>query len=575
MNRFRNCLLAYSATAAVIGCPATARAQEGEWVVGFADAPAASTSAPSPRPARLAAATLSQPSASSPATLRSPTRSADSSRAIASVKATGPVGGIAISGAEMVDPARFAPLIEARVGQNLAAEDLEKLTNEIAEIAREEGMLFPDVAAATTPDAFGIMRITVRDGVIDALDIISEGDDGRDESQLAWVRQRLEPLVGAALTRKEVERMLLLLSDAPGLRYRGSRYVQKDGKNILRIWVEKRGIEGRLTLDNYGSESFGPVRARLAISLHGLLGDSDVFTASVRTNPIEPNELLFFQASYAAMVSRDGLLIGFTGAAGRNAPDSDLTNADLTGQTLQLGINASYPLIRSNALSIWAEGDASFLEITRDSDGAMIRRDSVTTLRLGLRGEFPLIGGRLRLGGGVTRGFELLDATRRGDPLASNSDGDGVFTKVDLWSDYSANLAGRLSLYLSARGQFADRPLLSVEEISIGGADKVRGFDFAELSGDNGLYGLAELRYAVPSPDWLKRLQLYGFVDGGYVDDIDRSTSEGSLFSTGPGLRAGLGPVDLEFESAFPVNTDRASSGGRDPHLNLRIGLSF
>lgn len=575
MNRFGNCLLAYGATAAVIACPATARAQEGEWIVGFADTPAASTNAPSPRAAQIAAASVSRPITPAAPALRSPSPSADSSRAIASARTSGPVGGIAISGAEMVDPARFAPLIEARIGQNLAAEDLEQLTNEIAEIVREEGMLFPDVAAATTPDAFGIMRITVRDGVIDALDIISESDNGQDDSQLAWVRQRLEPLVGAALTRKEVERTLLLLADAPGLRYRGSRYVQKDGQNILRIWVEKRGVEGRVTLDNYGSESFGPVRARLAISLHGLLADSDVFTASVRTNPIEPDELLFFQASYAAMVSRDGLLIGFTGAAGRNAPDSDLTNADLTGQTLQFGINASYPLIRSNALSIWAEGDASFLEITRDSDGAMIRRDSVSSLRLGLRGELPLIGGRLRLGGGVTRGFDLFGATRRGDPLASNSDGDGVFTKVDLWSDYYANLAGRLSLYLSARGQFADRPLLSVEEISIGGADKVRGFDFAELSGDNGLYGLAELRYAVPTPDWLKRLQLYGFVDGGYVDDIDRSTSEGSLFSAGPGLRAGLGPVDLEFESAFPVNTDRAASGDRDPHLNLRIGLSF
>ena len=50
--------------------------------------------------------------------------------------------------------------------------------------------------------------------------------------------------------------------------------------------------------------------------------------------------------------------------------------------------------------------------------------------------------------------------------------------------------------------------------------------------GDEGLYGLAELRYRMDTSGApIDFLQLYGFLDGGYVSDIDQTVGEGSLFS--------------------------------------------
>lgn len=170
----------------------------------------------------------------------------------------------------------------------------------------------------------------------------------------------------------------------------------------------------------------------------------------------------------------------------------------------------------------------------------------------------------------------IFGATRFGDPLASRSDGDGVFTKVRFTADARVPLAKRLGLFLSAGGQIADRPLLASEELGLGGAYRTRGYDFAEVLGDEGVYALAEMRYTADTGDLpLDFLQFYAFADGGYVSDIAQTGGEGSLFSAGPGVRARLGVLDLELESAFPLGGSGERQSSDDPEFNIRSGLNF
>ncbi len=133
-----------------------------------------------------------------------------------------------------------------------------------------------------------------------------------------------------------------------------------------------------------------------------------------------------------------------------------------------------------------------------------------------------------------------------------------------------------MDVYLSAAGQLADRPLLASEELALGGAYRVRGYDFAEVLGDEGIYGLAELRYRVNTDDLpFDFLQLYGFIDGGYVSDIHQEFGEGSLFSAGPGVRGRWGAFDFEVESAFPLGGSGERSETDGPQINVRAGVNF
>jgi hemolysin activation/secretion protein len=112
--------------------------------------------------------------------------------------------------------------------------------------------------------------------------------------------------------------------------------------------------------------------------------------------------------------------------------------------------------------------------------------------------------------------------------------------------------------------------------MGLGGAYTGRAFDFYERSGDNGVLALAELGYEyTKSKSWIRRVQPYVFIDGGYVSNFRNGYGTGTLVSAGTGIRAGLGMFDLQVEAAAPVYTSGAISSSDDPRVNVQLGLDF
>lgn len=478
------------------------------------------------------------------------------------------IGAIGVVGANALDIEVFSSVVEAFIGQDATEDDLASLTQQIADIAREEGYIFASAYVPEQSVQMGVLEIKLIEGMVDAVRII-----GSDNQHL---RKMLSSLEGKVAHKPEIERKLLLAGDIPDIRVRSTDFLQEDGLNILQVTVRERGNRVRIQADNYGSDSFGPVRARLSGDLRAAIHDSDALGVAIRTNPIEPKEILSVSGYYEAALGTNGLKAGIAGSVGDTAPGGNAGGSDISGESRYIALFASYPLVRATSGSLWIETEAAYLSINRDDMNALIREDTEVTVSLGVRGEFPFAGGRVRAGASIVQGFDIFDATRLGNPLASRRDGDGVFTKGEYWADFRTGLTKNLSIYLAARGQITNRPLLAAQELSIGGAYRVRGYDFSELSGDEGFYSLAELRYNVKSQlSWLKRLQIYGFADMGYVNDLASDSSEGTLISAGPGVRGAVGPFDFELEAALPVNRDRSNSDNKNPHMNVKVGLNF
>ena len=264
------------------------------------------------------------------------------------------------------------------------------------------------------------------------------------------------------------------------------------------------------------------------------------------------------------------------GGIGSTDPGGALDGSDINGDTLSANVQVSAPIRRTKDASAWIEGEMAYISIEQNDLGAMLRDDTLVTAAVGLRTRFAFAGGFARTSVRIERGLGILGATRLGDPFASRFDGDGVYTKVRFNADARVPLVKRLDLYFAVGGQAADRPLLASEEIGLGGAYRTRGYDFAEVLGDEGIYGLLELRYNFDARDLpFDFLQLYAFVDGGTVSDIDQTGSEGALFSAGPGVRARLGILDFEVESAFPLGGSGERQPSDDPEFNIRAGVNF
>jgi hemolysin activation/secretion protein len=91
--------------------------------------------------------------------------------------------------------------------------------------------------------------------------------------------------------------------------------------------------------------------------------------------------------------------------------------------------------------------------------------------------------------------------------------------------------------------QLADRPLLPLEQFTLGGLESVRGYRQDLIISDNGFFASAEVRVPVLRvPEWEGLLQVAPFVDVGTAWDADgRDFDPSTLVSVGLGLYWQLG----------------------------------
>lgn len=477
------------------------------------------------------------------------------------------VGAIAINGANQIANEVFAPIVEQNIGRNFDEEELRQLTQQVADMAREEGFIFATAHIPEQAIEMGVLQLEVNEGQIDEVRIIG--------SKNRALHRLLRPLEGRPAVKKDIERKLVLANDIPKLWVKKTRYLSENERNILEVNVGERKNKAHINADNYGTDRHGPLRARLSFDFRGLLSSADHAGVSFRTNPTDPPEFVYASAFYSTAVGDNGTRIGISASAGTTKSGS--TNfANLEGDSIYLSVYGSHPLVRSDSASLWLNSSLSYLSIEQEDLNAILSQDKHVTFSIGLSSNVKVAGGRLRSGATIVQGLDIFGTTRFGDIAASRFDGDGVFTKGRFYVNWQGDLGKNWGLYLGGWGQIANKPLLASQEINIGGAYSARGFNFSELSGENGFTALLEINKKFLNPvSWIDKLQPYVFVDGGYVENLRNGFGSGTLVSGGGGIRADIGKFNLEVETAVPLNRDRFESGDRSPQVNVQIGLDI
>ena len=478
------------------------------------------------------------------------------------------IGAVNVQAPADIPLAPMASKYETFIGQDASPEVLSQLANAISRSARDQGYIFASAEIPAQAVSMGIVSVNLDPGPIHEVRII--GSDNRR------LRRILDGLVCDAAQSALLERQLLLAGDLPDITVQNTRYVREQGKGILLVTVREQKTRGYATVDNYGPSTLGPVRARLKLDVSGLLQDSDVLTASVTSSVVQPDELTYISARYAMTLGNGGTVLGISAAAGRTHSGGPLSTFDFRGRNRYAAVFASHALKRSNNLNAWLNAELAYLEVQQSQARSQFQDDDIVTASVSFSGNAKLGSGRIYGGIGVTQGLGLLGASRRGDPLNSRSDADGTFTRANFWINSILRFGGGFGMRLAANAQIASSPLLSAQEISLGGPYFGRGYDFTERFGDEGVLGLAEFRkdFNQPTP-WMNWLQLYGFVDGGYVSHIGDGFGDGTLLSAGAGMRAQMGRFDMGLEAAAPLNEDRFESGDQSPRVNVQLGVQF
>lgn len=469
-----------------------------------------------------------------------------------------------------VSPESLQPTLAPFLNRPLSTTELKDIVNALVAELHRRGYIFASARIPPQSVEGGRLTIEVEEGFIDG--VVIEGADQ------AFTRSVLERLAdGRPVTKRRLERRLLLANDGTGTYVGRSSYQMVDGRAVLKVRVQQDPVLARVSLDNWGSQFIGPVRARTSVRFGGVFDGADALGVSLSTVPADPREYVYGRASYVRRLTTDGTEGSVSVSAGETRPGASLRSRDTAGSSRSVSVGLSQNLVRSRGGSLWGDVGLTVRSSAQDQFGRPVRDDRFTNLAADLFGAVSLGDARLRGRVTATQGLGLFNSTRQGDPLSSRSDGSARFTSVFAAASLSVPIAPRVAFGLAGEGQIASRPLLSSEEFGVGGADIGRGYDYSERLGDEGAAGLAELSYTMPDPlNWVDELKLSAFIDGGVARDIGVRRFDGSIASAGLGVAADLdNGLAGELSVGLPLTGPRDASDDRSPRIGFTLAKRF
>ncbi len=504
-------------------------------------------------------------------------------------QATLRIDSVRIAGnAALPDATLMAPL-RPLIGQEVPLAAIEDARIALIAAYGRAGYPFVSVSAGLSRTAAGTeLLMAVVEGRIAAVRL--DGDIGPAGVQVLRFLERL--VDGQPVSAPALERALLLAGDVPGVTARGLvRPLEGGAAGELELvaQVSRRAFQGYVAVDNRGYRLTGPVQALASVSGNSFTSfgertDAALFLA-------EDGEQVFGQVAVEAFLGGSGLRLRAYAGLGQSRPGGALDAAGYRGETLTLGLGASYPIIRSRPLNLAAtaalEAIASDVELGVPVR-ALSNRDEVRAVRIGLEGSARdvLLGfapgaavnsGSIR----VHRGGTWFGGGAGGPNGAQRAGSEFEFTKLTAEATRIQPLAvlgdgWLLGLTATIAGQVSDDVLPSAEKFYLGGTRLGRGFYAGQVTGDSALATSLELTLDTRLPGFSlgggagalevePSAQFYLFHDHGRSYESRSADPDRRVESFGGGVRLGLTEyLQLDIEGVHRL-TRRVDGAGVAP----------
>lgn len=393
----------------------------------------------------------------------------------------------------------------------------------------------------------GELRLSIVAGRI--TDVTVRGDAGRFRDAL---RPRIEQLKTLfPLNAREIERVLLLAGDVPGLdvnlalRSAGTAPGELAGD----LNVEAASVVVLANVQNPGSRQLGREIATVRGEFYGLTGLSDLTYVSL-SNSFDFDEQRVGQIGHEMGIGSSGLRVGARLNYAESQPD--IVGLDLKTRSIIAGFDVKYPFIRRVSQSVSAGVGFEYVNqrtVLRSMQGSSpFSRDRISVAYARLDGSFRQPSSRgdslwtLEAGIELRQGLDILKATPRRMVVdgfsASRFDGNSQATVVRGTIDASVKIGRYVWLAASALGQYSSSALLNIEEFSIGNLTYGRGYDPGSNGADRTVAFRIEPRVRIiDQPKF--RLEAITFYDNVRIWNLDTGTLEDrrTLDSIGGGLR--------------------------------------
>ncbi|MEG3899365.1 MULTISPECIES: ShlB/FhaC/HecB family hemolysin secretion/activation protein [unclassified Microcoleus] len=369
-------------------------------------------------------------------------------------------------------------------------------------------------ANQTFPRSGGVVTIRIVEGGLDEIVIT-----GNRRLNSNYVRSRLDRATRRPLNRSRLLEALQLLQLDPLIANISAELQAGSRPENSRLEVrvkEADSFSAEVFADNNRSPSVGSFRRGVRINQANLLGLGDGLEVSY-ANTDGSNE---FNGSYTVPVNARNGTIGFAAsAASTNIIEEPFDAAQIEGKSRTYELTYRQPIVekpdRTLALGV------SFSR--QESDTFLSGEPFALSAGANDRGETRVSAVRF-FQEYVQRSSRQVFAARSQFSLGTNflgatANDSGPDSRFLAWrgqAQYVRLLAPETLLIVRSDIQLADRPLLSLEQIGIGGVQSVRGYRQDLLLTDSGAIASAEVRIPVwRVPEVQGLLQVAPFIDFG------------------------------------------------------------
>jgi hemolysin activation/secretion protein len=445
---------------------------------------------------------------------------------------------VAIAGAVAIPLERLATAYQPYIGKKVSQADLAAIASAISDAYRAEGFHLSRAIIPPQDIQGGGIRIQVIEGSIAEVTLKGDG------AEQFGVRTMLEAVLAEQPSRlATLERKLMLVNGRPGVQIEDTAIDEigtASGRFRLILTVKTWHVFTSVGIDNLGSSSVGPWQSYGTAAFNSYLAPGDSLVLNLSTTPGDPRQLRFGRLSYEVPVGTDGARVGASGYYSEVWPGDWRRLFSDNIKTESFELRSSIVPLQSQKSTLTLTAAAGFTNVTENDMFGLIYADRIRTASL--TSDYRLqdsFGGTNYLTVNYRQGLDILGASHRGEDFLSRDGASGKFSALNFWFTRYQTLTDAWSLKLAGAGQAASGPLFTSQQFYLGGIAFGRGYGSAEISGDNGLAGSAELRFdQKTSLQYLSGYQLYSFVDSGVAWNDGYRPSDGlSLTSAGVGVR--------------------------------------
>lgn len=464
------------------------------------------------------------------------------------------VTAIHTTGNTAVSDDELKEITDPYLNRPLSSSDLETIRRELTRCYIEKGYVNSGAVLPDQTITGGEITYAIVEGRLSDVEITGNRWLKKD-----FFTKRISLSADVPLNMYDLEQRLQMLQQVRMVRRLHAQLKPgiKPGDGVLALAVVERSpVDVWLTVNNYQSPSVGAERGIITVTDRSLTGRGDELSASYGySEGLNP----MLDAAYRIPFTRWDTEFGIR----YRKNDFDIIEdafepLDIESQSSIFELTLRQPFFRTPSRE-WAIGiigeklhsESTLLgEPFSFSAGSVDGESDVTALRFFQEYLYRSRSQALSLHSQFSWGLDALDATNnpKGVP-------DGRFFSW-LGQCQWIGIFGNRGIQTLAKAdiQLTPDPLLSLEQLSVGGRYSVRGYRENQLVRDNGVIASLEARiplvHHAPWADYLHLAPFFDFGRGWNKGDSEKDKK--SLSSVGIGLRGGLKIMT----TPFPLKTD-------------------